>query len=492
MARPVGRIPQSLRSMRLRVLVVVLVVVFAPVLVVWFSTVTDSTVDAQMQTDLNLASSQTQQVLAENPPGAWTELLDQIAWDHEVRILVVDAQGDVLTTRDREDGESIGRWVGAWFYGPGGAPSLRDWEQTRGPLSEREEFRDALARGEWAGCSEVDASRLLVCQRLIRVETTMGPAVMIIQQSSRRAIRALYDQRYQLLSLALVSLPFGLFLAWWLGMRVVRPLEILRRQVLSRRETPHILEPIEYRRADEYGELAGAFNGLLEALDQRNRAYETFVADLAHELKNPVAAVRVAAESMAKSNEQGLTAARTARLSRVLTDSSGRLEELVNRFLELARAEAGLPNVERDLVRLDQLVQGLAKTLGDDPRHAAITFEVQLVEVTVEGVSERLETALRNLMENAASFAGEDGTVGVTMRVEGDSVYVEVSDTGPGIAVEDRHRVFDRFFTRRADDRGTGLGLALVRAIVEAHGGAIEATSSGSGAVLVFWIPLGS
>ena len=109
----------------------------------------------------------------------------------------------------------------------------------------------------------------------------------------------------------------------------------------------------------------------------------------------------------------------------------------------------------------------------------------------MRGVAERLETVLDNLLANAASFAREAGSIQVVVVAEAAHVELRVTDDGPGIAAEDAPRIFERFYTSRRHDKGTGLGLALVRAIVEAHGGSVAVTSVvGQGATFSARLPV--
>ena len=130
--------------------------------------------------------------------------------------------------------------------------------------------------------------------------------------------------------------------------------------------------------------------------------------------------------------------------------------------------------------------------MADDERHAGVRFEVEVsATAEIEGVSARLERALGNVLDNAASFAGAGGIVRASVRIDEGACVVAVSDTGPGIPPGDLPRIFDRFFTARPDGRGTGLGLALTKAIVEAHGGSVAAASPpGQGAQITARLPL--
>jgi signal transduction histidine kinase len=143
----------------------------------------------------------------------------------------------------------------------------------------------------------------------------------------------------------------------------------------------------------------------------------------------------------------------------------------------------------------------LTARVADDPRHAGVAFEFardggDAGELAVQGVPHRIDALVRELLENAASFAGQEGHVRVRTFARDGDVVLEVTDDGPGIREEDVPRVFTRFFTTRAGPpggkgkRGTGLGLALVRAVAEAHGGEVTVRSTlGEGATFSLRVP---
>jgi two-component system sensor histidine kinase ChvG len=297
---------------------------------------------------------------------------------------------------------------------------------------------------------------------------------------------ALYSRHYSFWQLAAIVLPSAAVVGWWLGWRLVRPIERLRAQALEQARTVSPGAEFELVRADEFGELAGAFNRLLTELRSRAKDKEAFVADLAHEFKNPIAAIRAASEALQTRPDDP---ARLDRLARIVRDSSQRLDGLVTQFLELARAEAGLSGDERTPVDVGALARARVRQFADDPRFDHLEFVVQADPLSLHAVETGLQTVVDNLLENASSFAAR--RVEVLVHGDGSTAYLEVHDDGPGIAPEDRARVFDRYFTRRASGKGTGLGLAMVRALVGAHAGSVHATPrDGGGTVFVAQLPL--
>ncbi|MBX3201372.1 MAG: HAMP domain-containing histidine kinase [Labilithrix sp.] len=470
--------------------------------------------------------------------------LDEIASRWGTRVRVIDEGGATRFDVDADRNTDLVHQIGTLFFGPDGAPTLRELDETLGPVQKRAEVVEAtgwriadapaprpLPEGSAhvypfvrapapddgaaavTGCRTSPAGKLLVCHAARAASLEGRPHVIYVQESSRRAVRALYDLRYHLARLSIVMLPFALIFSWWMGRRMARPIEWLRERVLEKARSANPRADIDLHGGDEVRDLAEAFNGLLGALDERRRANEAFVADLVHEFKNPVAAIRTCAESLASgaADEQ-----RAARIARILSDSSGRLDALVSQFLELARAEAGLPREDRVDVDVGALAAGVTSSV--EPAFEDVRFSVEAAPAAiVVGVAPRLDSLVRNLVDNAASFAGRGGEVRVVVRREpapsaasGSSysssssceiVALEVSDTGPGIAAEDLPHVFDRFFTKRARASaepeaasprrdGSGLGLALVKAVAEAHGGEVSARSTpGEGATFRVTLP---
>jgi two-component system sensor histidine kinase ChvG len=463
-------------------MVVVLVTVL-PLVLVWAASAFESGAGGRMLGAVETAAAE----IAANEGDTAA-----IAARWEVRVRVFDDEGVLVSEHDRHD-DGPGGALGEVFFGPDGAPSLVEWDAELGDVATRPEVALAREQGAASGCRASPGGKLLECHAVRTVALADGRRGFVhVQDGSRRAIRALYDLRYQLLKLTLLVLPGALALGWWLGWRMIRPLERLRSQALRQVEQLAPGEGLLLARRDEFGELAAAMNRLIVEIRERARAHEAALVDLGHELKGPVAAVRACAEALATQSGDE----RTDRLSAVLREASGRLELQLHQFLELARAEAGMVGEARERVELGALVRGVVDSIAGDVRFAALRFAVEIggQDDAIDGVPARLETAVRNLVENAASFA--TASVRARVCIEPDTVLVAVEDDGPGIAAADLPRVFERFYrvdkSRARDPGGTGLGLAIVKHLVELLGGTITAANRPEGgAVFTLVLPDG-
>jgi two-component system sensor histidine kinase ChvG len=269
----------------------------------------------------------------------------------------------------------------------------------------------------------------------------------------------------------------------------VRPIEDLRASVLTKARAASAAPDLSALGGSEVDELTQSFNRLLESLEQRRIAESRLAANLVHELKNPLAAIRAAGEALQKPEMDG---ERRAQLGRVLERSSARLGGLATEYLELARADARLPGEQREPVDLAELVRGVCAAFRDDARFSGVELQVQAPQaVVVVGISGRLESVIANLIENAATASLPRGRVEVAIEADGDAARITIADSGPGIGEDVLPRLFERFVTTRGQSGGSGLGLALCRAILEAHAGSLAAENrSGGGARFVAKLPL--
>jgi two-component system sensor histidine kinase MprB len=226
----------------------------------------------------------------------------------------------------------------------------------------------------------------------------------------------------------------------------------------------------------ELARLGGAFNTMLGALETSLETQRRFVADASHELRTPLTSMQTNIEVLRQ--QERLDPEQRARLFADLEREAHEMRDLITGLLELARGDA---NLERRPVQLDELVESAVDRAR--ARFPNVGWDEQLEPTRIEGVPERLERAVWNLLENAGKWTNGGGPVEVRLA-DGELV---VRDHGPGIAPEERERVFDRFYrapTARSLP-GSGLGLAIVREVAEAHGGNVTAEDAPGGGALL-------
>jgi two-component system sensor histidine kinase ChvG len=253
----------------------------------------------------------------------------------------------------------------------------------------------------------------------------------------------------------------------------------VKRNISTRGELPVFPD-----RKDEIGQMAEAFRGMTEALYRRIELSEKFAADVAHELKNPVTAVRSATETLTYVKD----ANDREDLVRCVRNDLLRLDKLITDISNFSRLDAELSLHEAEPVDMAPLAEGIATTFNDmhgengGPRPIEVVQEGNGKGIpatfSVLGHELRLGQVLTNLVDNAISFTPDGGKVAVRMRRENGHIEIDVEDDGPGVPADKWERIFDRFYTDRPASeahhgKNSGLGLSISREIVEAHGGRI-------------------
>jgi two-component system sensor histidine kinase ChvG len=254
--------------------------------------------------------------------------------------------------------------------------------------------------------------------------------------------------------------------------RLSEAAELVRRRITGRVDIPDFT-----RRRDEIGHLSGALRDMTNALYSRIAAIESFAADVAHELKNPLTSLRSAVETLplAKSEES------RQRLLGVIGHDVRRLDRLISDISDASRLDAEMQRQEAAPIDLARLLRTVATVANEVRREnsvkVALTFEGGGV-FKVPGHDSRLGQVINNLIDNARSFSPPGGTVRVTCRRLRGEVEVTVDDDGPGINPDAMEKIFERFYTDRPHQgfgQNSGLGLSISLQIVEAHGGRLWA-----------------
>ncbi len=278
-----------------------------------------------------------------------------------------------------------------------------------------------------------------------------------------------------LLAVTLVSILLSLFLARTIA-RPLRRLAIAAHRVRLGRARDVRVPRLPSRR-DEIGLLARALNDMTQSLRQRIDSTEAFAADVTHELKNPLASLRSAVDTLERVKDPALQ----DQLLSVVRDDVRRLDRLIVDIAEASRVDAELSRAKFETIDLGALIATLVgawdgRGLPDGVRLAFA--RPRRGTAVVLGEAGRLARAIDNLIDNAISFSPPGGLVEIVATRLGEQVMLRVDDEGPGVPTDARARIFDRFHSLRPDDeafgRHSGLGLAIARTIVEGHGGRID------------------
>ncbi|MGB8647921.1 MAG: HAMP domain-containing sensor histidine kinase [Anaerolineae bacterium] len=242
--------------------------------------------------------------------------------------------------------------------------------------------------------------------------------------------------------------------------------------------------------SDEVGRLAATINEMLARIEELFKVEQRFVADVSHELRSPLTAVRGNLDLLRRGAAED-PQAREEALSAVDTEVA-RMSRMVADLLLLARADAGVP-IAHEPVELDTLLLDVYRQARMTANGVKITLGSE-DQATVLGDRDRLKQALLNLVDNAVKYTPSGGEVKLSLEKGAEGVRLGVEDTGIGIAPEDMSHLFDRFYrvdkARARDAGGAGLGLAICKSVVDAHNGKITVESqTGKGSTFTIWLP---
>jgi two-component system sensor histidine kinase ChvG len=294
------------------------------------------------------------------------------------------------------------------------------------------------------------------------------------------------SERYAIFQVFAVAAGVMIVLSVLLAGTIAEPIRKLadaaqrvRKGVKSREQIPDFAS-----RHDEIGHLSGSLRDMTKALYSRIEAIESFAADVAHELKNPLTSLRSAVETLPRAKSEDSR----GRLLAVIQHDVRRLDRLISDISDASRLDAELARHDSAPVDLEQVLDAVVSVQNETRREDRPRIELSIERrgqrasgrdgFLVMGHDSRLGQVIVNLIDNARSFSAPDKPVKVRLGREGGDVVVTVDDEGPGIEPHALERVFERFYTDRPNEgfgQNSGLGLSISRQIVEAHRGTILA-----------------
>jgi len=374
---------------------------------------------------------------------------EQLGSHVEFFVRVVDQRGQVVFS------SLPGRWSDFDLGGPAPSPSPGTYSWSR---------RESLSGDE----------------ALEIASMPLGDGALLQVGRSTRARREVLERFRDLFGAVLVATILLAFAGGTLlTRRALRPVRDLARMVGDTVRTGRLDARVAERKGgDALDDLVRLVNAMLDRIESLVKAMHESLDAVAHDLRTPLMRLRVAAAS-ALTSEAGPGECREA-LSDSLEEAD-RLGSMLDSLMDLSEAEAGAMALRRETVPVSGLFAETHELFADLAEDRGIALRVGNADgLAVDGDRNRLRQVLANLVDNALKYTSSGGRVALEARAENDSVVLEVIDTGVGIDPGDLPRIWDRLFRgdRSRSERGLGLGLSLVRAIVEAHGGEVAVESA--------------
>ena len=358
-----------------------------------------------------------------------------------------------------------------------------------------EELLDGVRKGEVVSIQTKTGQFMDISMLLVGYPISEGQLSGIFMCLPLPAVEASLMEMYQMsvVSLFFVSL-LGLIVSYLTAKHVAWPLVLMNRaaKVIA---GGNFEQRVKVRSSDELGELAESFNHMAESLQVHEKVQKDFIANISHDLRSPLTSMQGFLTAMVDGT---VPPQKQEKYLRIVLEETERLSRMTQGIVELSRAQSSTILLEETEFDINDLVRVNITMLEPQLKeknariHAIYAEEVTLVK----GDKDKISRVLQNLLSNAAKFSPEGGIIEVeTTLLEKRKVLVSVKDEGPGISREDQKYVFDRFFkadtTRNRDKVGSGIGLAIAKEFILAHGESITVKSEeGQGATFAFSLKL--
>lgn len=292
----------------------------------------------------------------------------------------------------------------------------------------------------------------------------------------------------------LIALSLSLILAFALSRWVADPLQKVVQA--AQRYPAEEMKSISPTGPHEVQDLTRAFNAMIARVDSSQRSQRDFVANVSHELKTPLTSIQGFAQAILDNTAD--TPETRKQAAQIIYDEAGRMHRMALDLLDLAKLEAGTADLKMSAVDMDVLLHTILEKFLPQAKRAGIDLRLDVPDElpSLIGDGDRLAQVFTNLVDNALKFTRDNGRVTLSARAAGDEVEISITDSGIGVPNEALPRLFDRFYQvdpSRAggEGHGAGLGLAIVREIVDAHNGKINVRSEvGHGTTFVIHLPL--
>ncbi len=305
--------------------------------------------------------------------------------------------------------------------------------------------------------------------------------IMVTEQANEILIAVAERRNFILRTVLAIGIVIFIFLIF-LNRYILKPIAGLvayTESIKSKDESMGKIEKFLYR-SDELGLLSRSLNNMTKNLQQRTQKAENSSADLAHEIRNPLASLKGASElldSTTDTMERG-------KLIKILSHDVERIERLITDYSQMLKDEASLSREKMKVLDIKRLIKNVIDEFNNNNSvtEKNIKFFVNKKNLNGQklelfGIENRLEQVLANLLDNAVSFSPKNGEILIDIQSEKDNIIVRIKDSGPGFSEVNTEKIFKRFYSNRPEKFGehSGLGLNIVKSIVEMHGGSVRA-----------------
>jgi two-component system, OmpR family, sensor histidine kinase BaeS len=432
----------------------------------------------------NLTAALSQQAalivdLAEPQPNLWSDatqartFVDRVGTPFTARLMLLDRMGDILASSDAADVNRVG-------------------QRLEHPDLQRVLSGEAVVRQNYSRSLQADIADVLL--PVIGTDRQINGVVRLSYQ-----LTSVYDQftalRWLVVGVLIIGLLLGAGVGWILALNLNRPIEQLT-QAVDQLAGGQLATPLPEPQPEEFALLVRAFNSLAERLHSLEEARHQLLANIVHELGRPLGALQSGVEALRGGADEDpalrheLLAGMDAeihRLRRLLDDLSRHYDRAL-----------GPLELNRQPINLNDWLTLVLIPWREAAEHKGLQWVITLPidSLTIEIDPDRLAQAVGNLISNAIKYTPAGGTVSIGVATDRETVRIQVTDTGPGIALDEQARIFEPFYrgyTARRFPQGMGLGLTIARDLVVAHGGCLDVTSTPSqGSQFTISLPVSS
>lgn len=332
----------------------------------------------------------------------------------------------------------------------------------------------SFADGEYQSVQDSDGSSWYIYDSLCAVD---GRKLWIRGITSAGLNRVLHVITWKTSALIMIALLVSaLVIGRLIAVRSIKPVRDVVATVEEIRRSGDLSKRVEAPKGDDIGQLAENFNSLFDKVEQMMETEKKFTSDISHELKTPLAVIASQSEYALEDE------AYRAKALRVINTEAMRMSEMISRLRLLAGSDSDNLRLNREVINLSDILSSIAEQQALIGSEAGVTVISDIESgVMVNADITMLIRAILNLIDNGIKYAGEGSCIVIGLHTEGSFAVCSVSDDGPGISADSIDRIWDRFYREdlsRSSRESWGLGLSMVKAIVEAHGGSVSVSSA--------------